>query len=337
MYDRLARKTYRLLAEVTPNPTPAMVDQYVRAAAHPLFDRPTTAEERRTLSEESIFFSIERLIHQKLMGFLTPGRPSETSKNIAQALGSDVYRQATSVMYEPTLPTSVVVPDVARYNPIALPSGGVSIYTQYVLLNWIARTSAAAIQIVHPTQEGEFPPHDRDLLRGAAAEDALVVVPYIFSNHVNMLFVDFAKNVVEHFEPHGAELGGYDNDVIVSSAVAIVQTIGRTVGRGLEYAPPYEVCPGEGPQMKETRFSGGYCAFWGIYLFHLRVLNPGASLPSLVDYMVSFPDLLREITRYRCYLISNLNTIDVTGYPAEVQNDVADELGASGRYIQSCL
>jgi hypothetical protein len=146
--------------------------------------------------------------------------------------------------------------------------------------------------------------------------------------HFNVLFVDFSRNTLEHFEPHGNVMYGLPdyqvsddvNKRIGMFGIMFTDAINSTMNTSLTYIPRDAICPASGPQFLETNTeTSGYCTIWGLYLFHLRLLNPNVSLQDLIKYMLSRPTMLYDLIKYRCYSIAQLSTIPLGKFPEYVR------------------
>jgi len=308
------------------------------------FDQIINNQRLHPINIYDVITKIKNEVYIYIMNKITPGVYDTNLLKIAKHLGYEVQTQVESIMKQP-LQSSIVTPIVNLQNPI--PSTmGLTDGTEYVLANWIVEKFGSDVVVIKTVsiEPGDtvFSNRDKSELKRAARAQGLAVIPYTLIEHANMLIVNFKLNTVEHFEPHGYKYTPDDktlrNRDVRARARSITENIGEITGKSMTYRKPEYLCPRGigGPQSREVAYSEGQCTIWGLYLIALVVLNKSTPTEELVRYMIERPDMLRELTKFRCALMSDLRTIDLRDYDQGIREDVRETLDDEKEYINRC-
>lgn len=151
---------------------------------------------------------------------------------------------------------------------------------------------------VDPDNGYDFPMNDFYKLVKNCTSDFIIVplsifIQYANMGHVNMLFVNRKKKVIEHFEPHGRGFGGFaDEEEAAQMGAFIDQEITRLkndlVDVGWKFIPSVDICPNIQIQLvseQRTTFLGT-CFLWSLWFAMLRVANPNKSAEKQLEEML---------------------------------------------------
>jgi len=283
---------------------------------------------------------------------------------IARTLGSAVGTQVTALMAPLPAHGDIRFPTIPpRYKPIPV-MRGLNEEAAYVLAMHLINSTqdtgicnTLATKFYDPTTHTYIDggtsqasgtivvgPDDLRKVRACVRAQSTLVVPLVFyydnNAHYNLLFIDFQAQTAEHYEPHGRQYGGEDNLALLAVINDAIDAFGRrfveALAPSLRYVPRVAICPSVGPQSLETEFSGGYCIIWNLYLLHLRLLNPTLPLSVLVEKTLAYPNMLYELTRYRCQMLNTLRFLPTGAYPPYVRAMVRRTLEDEQLYTDVC-
>jgi hypothetical protein len=140
--------------------------------------------------------------------------------------------------------------------------------------------------------------------------------------HVNLIIYRPFKKVVEHYEPHGPEMGGYrqyydGNDLKRNLRTLFEETLKPELEEYTPvFKPAHEICPSEGPQSIEDKINtdeDGYCQMWTMFLMETILMNPTLNTVDIIEECFrvggSDPQYFKNLIRgYRQYIASELKT-----------------------------
>ena len=362
LYDTL----YKLTSFHLNTTDPDTVAEYVNHMTDNRFMTDVAVDDLDT-EVERYKHSLQTQLYTTLMLNVKPEVLDPHLLRIARTLGSAVETQVAALMAPlPPAHGAVRVPMIPpQYKPVPV-TRGLSGEAAYVLvMDLINRTQGAGIcntlatkfydPIKHTYIDGGtsqtsnanaivVAPDDLRKVRACTRARSTLVVPLVFyydnKAHYNLLFIDFQAQTAEHYEPHGHQYAGEDNLAllaIINDAIdAFCRRFVAALSPSLRYVPRVSICPSVGPQTLETEFSGGYCTVWNLYLFHLRLLNPTLPLSVLVDTTLAYPNILYELTRYRCQMLNTLRGLPTGAYPPHVRAKVRRTLEKHRNYMYIC-
>lgn len=137
----------------------------------------------------------------------------------------------------------------------------------------------------------EIPEFFKNLLNNCKTE--FVVIPIAFTTeslmpmlgHANILIYNRKKNIIEHYEPYGANAFTNDHNDYYKKLKKIFNEI------NIVYCNPANTCPLIGPQKRENLCPNivfnvktvGFCLIWSMWLAELRINNPNVNSKQLIE------------------------------------------------------
>jgi len=151
----------------------------------------------------------------------------------------------------------------------------------------------------------------------------ILVIPFVIgtgnSRHANMIIINYHRNEIERFEPHGQKTGSrhIDSEKIDKDIdKKLVQALNKNHKTNFKFVSAVDICPTEKSFQAYEQFArrkrvvkknvviedpAGYCMAWSYFYSFLRIKFPKVSGSELLkksfDILSTDPDTLRQFIR----------------------------------------